>query len=543
MKNIVTRILKIFGISKHPKQSEDGHVNSQVNGWISADLMISNIKYLNVNQDVSQIANTNKMRIISPYTLILLVVLILSFCVRFYNLNYNSPFNDEAIYIVLGRMGIFQGDWWSYNPSAWVPGLPYLYPTMTAIAYMSGGIVGSRFLSVIFGVLAIEVIYVITKSFYPPPEKNGYKNLAGLISAVVIAGAQVSLYVSRLATFDMPSFYFFFLGIALLLYGIRHSDNTGKWYFLAAILLYFSFLIKIIVAIYFPLILTYSFFVSQKQGIKNYFFWKRYFLSPLLIGLALFFAININFLLIYAGVQASRAKDTPITIIKIIWENTSFVWIFWLIGSIGMLISKEWKKWLILSLAASWILLSHIISQRRFTLDKHVYLAIVFVAIIGGIGIAELIKKAHFRIVKIALCFILVISLTFYWIIGYRDAQKYNQMWEDATEMLQKLPNYIHSGNNVLVEAGASAILANYEGNIPTNTTTFDWLEYRKLQGEKAYISAMQDGYFDVVELDGEHSPKDPVNTKMHNLLKELVNLNYILVYSKNDFQIYQKSY
>ena len=91
---------------------------------------------------------------------LLAVILIISFLLRVVNLNYNSPFNDEAVYIVIGKMGVFGGDWFSYNAKNWMAGFPYFYPTLTALSYITGGIVGSRFLSVMFGIMSIEAVYV-----------------------------------------------------------------------------------------------------------------------------------------------------------------------------------------------------------------------------------------------------------------------------------------------------------------------------------------------------------------------------------------------
>lgn len=110
--------------------------------------------------------------ILSKYWHVFLLFIItgLSFGLRIYNLNYNSPFNDEAIYIVLGRLGIFQGDWWIYNAASWMAGQPYVYPSMTAIAYMSGGIVASRVLNVLIGLLAIESMFALTYLISPGTE-------------------------------------------------------------------------------------------------------------------------------------------------------------------------------------------------------------------------------------------------------------------------------------------------------------------------------------------------------------------------------------
>src|SRR6266852_5974158 len=96
------------------------------------------------------------------HLIVLLLILSVAFAVRFYNLNYNSPFSDEATYIVIGRLGIFQGDWWTYNASAWLAGFPYIYPPMTAIASMTAGILGSRFLNVLLGVLTVEAVFLLT---------------------------------------------------------------------------------------------------------------------------------------------------------------------------------------------------------------------------------------------------------------------------------------------------------------------------------------------------------------------------------------------
>ena len=96
------------------------------------------------------------------YFILFFLIILASFAVRVYNLNYNSPFNDEAVYIVVGKLQIFQKDFWSYNANAWMGGNSFFYPTASALAYVSGGIVGSRLLNVLFGVLAVmEVVLIL----------------------------------------------------------------------------------------------------------------------------------------------------------------------------------------------------------------------------------------------------------------------------------------------------------------------------------------------------------------------------------------------
>ena len=86
-------------------------------------------------------------------------IIITTFLIRVINLNYNSAFNDEGIYIVVGRMGLFENDWSSYGANFWMAGLPYIYPPLSALAFQTGGLIGSRLLNIFFGVFLVEEIY------------------------------------------------------------------------------------------------------------------------------------------------------------------------------------------------------------------------------------------------------------------------------------------------------------------------------------------------------------------------------------------------
>jgi len=149
----------------------------------------------------------------------LYAVLFLSCLTRIINLNYNSPFNDEAIYIVLGRLGVFQFDWYSYNASQWVAGSIYIYPSITAISSMVFGIAGSRFINVLFMMITLIAIFLITHML---TNRKGFT--AATISAALLGGSSVSYYISRLATYDMPSFFFLILSVYFLIVA-QHSDN------------------------------------------------------------------------------------------------------------------------------------------------------------------------------------------------------------------------------------------------------------------------------------------------------------------------------
>ncbi len=477
---------------------------------------------------------------INPYPWLLLALCALAFVLRAYNLNYNSAFNDEASDIIIGRLGIFQGDWWVYNASAWLAGFPYIYPPMTAIASIAGGVWGSRLLNVIIGTLLVETVYIFT--IMTSRLKHPYDYLAGIIAAAIIGGSAIGLYVSRLATYDAPSFYLLFLALIPLVKAESPGKHIGRYYFYAAILAVLACLTKIIIFIYLPLLVLYSAFKAYSAGKSHLKLWFIYFFIPMIILSGMYILANVQSLITYAHVNTTRDVVSLSEFMTTLWENTSYVWIFWTIGTIGLAITKRWKLWSIFTLAALWMTVPHLLSQRAlWTFEKQILLTIMFLAPICGIGIASLIKGVKFRIIRVALVTIFFFALGLYSTFSYNDAQRFNTKWANSTTILHYLASQVHNGDKVLAESGGTAILELYEKDYPTNVTTFDWFNYQGLEGKPAYISAVRDGYFDYIELEG---PGQQGDQTVHQLRQELVPAmeeNYSVKFINNGFYIYER--
>ena len=82
-------------------------------------------------------------KIIRLPSIFLIIILLIAFVLRVNNLNYNSPFLDEAMHIKLGKK-VLADSWAEEAPFSWVGGLPLFYPRLSAYAYKVGGILGSR---------------------------------------------------------------------------------------------------------------------------------------------------------------------------------------------------------------------------------------------------------------------------------------------------------------------------------------------------------------------------------------------------------------
>ncbi|MEN9328015.1 MAG: hypothetical protein RI947_823 [Candidatus Parcubacteria bacterium] len=476
------------------------------------------------------------------YFLALLTIFVVSVALRSYNLNYNSPHNDEADKIVIGRMGLFQWDWWTYNSSAWLGGSPYIYPVLTALAYTTGGIVGSRLLNVLFGALTLEVVFMLTYEL--SPGRKSYRYGAGIIAALIMAFTPISYYVSRLATYDMPSFYFFMTSIAVLCIAQQAKRNAGKYYFFASVLLILAFLTKYVIAVYIPLLLVYSYAIARHHDKKYQRYWFRYYVMPLfLIGGVYLYATYETFLQ-FSMLQATKDKSALMEIVGMLWFNDPLVWILWVAGSVGMFLKKQLKLWAGLTVCSLWIVLPHLLSQRALlTLEKQTYLTVAFIAPIIGIGIMNIISIIPRKSIQYMLVGGMVCILFIYCGISYRDSQRFNIMWSNGTPMLQTLEKTVQTDDKVLAEVGAAAILATYEKNYPLNTATFDWFEHEGQSGEKAYVVAVKEGYFNVIELEIEKYHEEAGQRRIYRSILSSIDQNYTRVYEENGYFIYKRTF
>ncbi|MCL4384248.1 glycosyltransferase family 39 protein [Patescibacteria group bacterium] len=473
--------------------------------------------------------------------IILVEIITAALVLRVVNLNYNSPFNDEAIYTVIGRLGLFQGDWWTYNAAAWMAGQPYIYPPMSAIAYLTGGIVGSRLLNVVFGVLTIEVIFALTKELVAYRDE-GQANIAGLIGATVAGVATVGLYVSRLATYDMPSFYFLVLSLLFIHKAEEKETNYGLWYFLGFIFLAMALLTKIVIGLYIPFLFIYTFWQARKLK-QQFKFWVRYFAVPLVLVMLYYIGINLHNLLLYEASQAVRGKNSWEVIWEVFWINTRYVWALWLIASVPLLTKINWKKWFIYSFLSLVVIIFHFVTQREPTLDKHTYLTVLFLSPLIGGGLAHLLDLRGAVLASRLLAVNLIAILLIFTFVSYEEIYRFNNLWRNSNSVLSFLSTHVRPGDKVLSEVGASAILATYDNNFPTYTVTFDWFQYRNLTGQKAYLAAINDGYFDWIELDGGDETLEQIHSTMHNVVLENLAGNYTPIYNRDGYLVYKRSY
>ena len=473
------------------------------------------------------------------YQLLLIGLLVVSLFSRLYNINYNSPFNDEAIYQVIGNLGVFKWDWVSYNAPAWVAGSIFVYPTFSALAGSLGGVLGARILNVIFGVLALESIFNLGSLL---PDARGRANyVAGLLSALILGGASVTYYVSRLATYDMPSFYFLLLGLYFLSRAWRVGSNSSRWYFFSALTLTLAVLTKMIVGLYIVPIWILSFLVSWQRGVFNLALWRNYFLLPQLALLGIYVVFSYGPLLTYAQIQSAREYIAWPQILQFFWSQTKWAFGWWVLGTIGLALKRKWGLWAVLTGLALLPLAFHLGTHRMVTLDKHVFLSIAFLALVAGIGLSYLLSFPS-RVFRLILGAFLTLTFGFYLYSSFNEASHYNSRWINTYSATNYLRSQVSPTDKILAEAGAAVILATYPITPPANVTTFDWLEFKGTTGKDAYESAVLNGHFNYIQLFNDPKQSGQANGNLQTVVKENL-YGYKLAYFDSDFSIYKRLY
>jgi hypothetical protein len=97
----------------------------------------------------------------------------------------------------------------------------------------------------------------------------------------------------------------------------------------------------------------------------------------------------------------------------------------------------------------------------------------------------------------------------------------------------------IKPGDKVLTEEGGVVVLALYDKIFPPkNIVTFDWIDYSGIKDNSGYIQAINDSYFNYIEIDIDEF--DNGNVLKEEIMKSLKR-GYSLDYKNNNYLVYEK--
>lgn len=425
---------------------------------------------------------------LAKYGWVLLVILAVAWYLRARHPNYSSAFMDESIYIVYGRMfltGQFEAP--LGHPLQFSFGW-YLWPALAATADRLGELAGVRELAAALSVVTVLAVFAFARHLFSP--------VVGLAAAAIFALLGPAVLASRIATRDAGALCFLAVGLWAYIRAWQEEEN-GAW--LAAALCFFaSFLCKYLVAIYFPFLVLLALLKSKRAGLL-----LAVPLSLLCGGYGFWHSRDLAALLSYARAYGSlKAPATEAW--KIYFTGRLDFWILLLLSL------AAWKPqrgsprrtMLLLWAGAALLPLFQLYSRADYDYWKHVNYSFLFLTPIAMQGLLRLVRGISARFFPLAGCgSVAALALALGW---YGDAWKTDRavFWPDVEPIVAYFDGRLSAESNVLTD---DTVLRYYlhpalrQGKI----TDQYYLRYQNETGEAAYSSAVRDGYFAYIALDG----------------------------------------
>ena len=460
---------------------------------------------------------------------LLILILLSAFVIRTINLNYNSPFLDEAIYINLGKE-FWKGHWSElFGDISWVGGFPFFYPPISAIFHAAGGIVATRFFNVLLGVASVFLIYRFTREIFPVSSEKESRN-AGLVASALMATSTIPIVFSRLATYDALLVFLFLAGVVALARAVFEGERNA--YMAAAVFLFLAFLAKYIAVIYIPLLLLITLYLAVKtkrgeavEGILTSFW------VPLLLLAIIYATTTFSELKGFLSAKTSEEHDSAITIVWLFLKYSPIVFLASIPSFYSMVKKKVGVLATILAFGATLPLLVHLVSGESQSVHQHSVFALIFLLPIIGVASTILIDKLKMAGIAL-LAFIITLNL----IISTSQVNALSSFWPNTTKAGSFLKLRASPADKILAESEDPITLA-LSGKVPAENIDgpFDFT-YQNYESGLAYALATRDGYFNYIEIDGTFFAKDVIVS-----IEEAVEKRYYLVFDDGSIKIWQR--
>ncbi|HLK07465.1 MAG TPA: glycosyltransferase family 39 protein [Candidatus Angelobacter sp.] len=424
--------------------------------------------------------------------LALMLIAVAAIYLRFWNPLYSTAYMDESVYVVYGRMFFarhFEAP--LDTPLQWSFGW-YLWPAMAALADRIGGLLAVRELAAGLGVITVAATYGFASRVFSKP--------VGIVAALAMSLLAPAVLVSRIATRDSGSVCFFALG--LWAFAVAWEGNKKRHWALAAALFFAAFLCKYLVAIYFPLLVVLALFKRWKGLLC--------FAAPLFVGCAAYAVLHradLIHLLTYGGAYGSLRAPDAVDIY--VWRR----WDFWLITIVGLaaFASLQWRiRAIWMWVGALAILVFQWKSRADYDYWKHVNYALLFLVPLAAAGIVFLVRKLLAEKYSAQLLWGTAAALALAFGAGWLGrAQSIERFvfWPNVDPILAYFENRLTAQDRVLVD---DTVFRYYFHPPLSQHQIVDPMYFyyhdgsgRDLFGEEAYKTAVAEGAFTYVVLDG----------------------------------------
>lgn len=426
---------------------------------------------------------------------------------------HNTAFQDEALYLYAGHAEIahlLHGTPLSIDYNAYFSGSPVLYPVLAAVVDSHFGLTGARLLSLLFMLGTSGLLYSTTRRMF--------NERAALAATAVFAVAQSTVVLGNFATYDAAALFL----LALTTWIVIRTDRAPMAaVMLAAPTAVLAVAVKYAAALYLPTIVLLAVLSAwPHRGGRS--LWRGALLGT---GVAVVSGVGLYYTDVLSGVQSTTTNrahgtDSLSTVLDLSaqWSGLAFViacagvWSYTRRGRMNesplswRLSGPGWRRRLVLGtvLCGSALLApayqAHL--QTTQSLFKHVGFGLLFAAPMAGVGLTRLVG-AHFRYPQLGILLWVVLLC-----LGLAQSQTRYYGWPDSSALVSTLRSRVDDKGHYLATAYEVPLYYLRDQTQRQQWTSTYNITYRDRKGhvhsgEDGYATAISEGYFDLVVLDG----------------------------------------
>jgi len=453
--------------------------------------------HIHEQPDVAPPDPTKRRRVtrIHSYRVALLIILVLAFLLRIWNLSYNTAFLDEARHVVHGAR-LLAGE--SVLDLMGKAGYPYVYPVLAALADAKGGLSAVRFVNAILGTITVLAIFLLTQTLY--------SSRAAIYSALLFSFFAPTVFISRFSTQDALSNALFAFTLFILAKGVKQGKRLLLS--LAAVVGFLAFLAKYPAGFHFPFIFLALYFHEQRKTIWVYFALPLTILASLYVGY--YFWGLVSQFLIEVAIKHAKYENPCL---KIVQQSLSFLGPAMLLALLGLVKHpRERLKTLALVGGSLVLLLYHFVNQDSEALYKHVAYGLIFLAPAAGLGLDSIPgRDSERRTERVRWAFTVIIVMVFLFLLCRQQVRVFQTFWPNTARTVDYLEEHLDGEETILAENGSIYIyylqLHGPRLSRLTIYNTFRGLAYGNKRDEEAILEAVKDRCFDYIILDGTSTP------------------------------------
>ncbi|HTX26780.1 MAG TPA: glycosyltransferase family 39 protein [Streptosporangiaceae bacterium] len=424
-----------------------------------------------------------------------------------------TAFNDEALYLWAGHLELAHILHGTPVPAfqTYFSGAPVIYPPLAALADSLGGLAAARLLSLTFMLGATVLLYGTTRHLFGRRAGEIAAGSFGLLGSAQFLGA--------FATYDAMAL--FLLALAAYLVVLAGQRLSEPLLIAAGLVLALADATKYPATLWDPVIVSLGMLTATRGG------WLRtsiravrlalYTSAPILVALLRFGGRPYLHGILFTTL-ARQSGRVPVE--SVLRDSALWVGLILVIALRGLVIADSTRVRLICATLAGAVLLAPLEQARIHTqtsLDKHVAFGAWFGAIAVGYVLARAVETSKYMGWRIPVGTIGLIAL-----MGIGQASSFYSSWPNATAVIAVMQRLVAAEPKAPILAEQGPLVDYYLGLPPRQLTNnagafwyWDPQQRKVVDGTPAYLEAIQNHYFSVIELDFSFSSRKQIDQEV----------------------------